>query len=306
MASYLVFSLKAYSVYSNAESARVINIKVVSTDTFIRFFERDISYGGQVALHRAVETLIIEIDQNGYLSASTAEGLLAELIEYGTLSSTPKILMENHTIVNWVDKLKINSENMNINLAYDIVSVKVNQSNPWYLDLHLHLKLNVSDYENTSKWIKDYTILTQLPVNGLKDPFYVEETNGAINQTIQQSISEGDYGNTTDHSPFLTHLEDGRYAIFDDAPSYIQRLEGDFTTGSDYGIESIINKSRLSDTGSTISNVDYLYWPSTATNAVTIKTGGSCDIFPSWLFLDTDQTNTSGVNHKQKYNVVDC
>ena len=90
------------------------------------------------------------------------------------------------------------------------------------------------------------------------------------------------------------------YMASDDGPSFLDRLEGSlsispkYQTGSQIGIESIVDLSELSAVGLSIkpsqSDIDYLYFDSATHSGYPVN-----DSSYSWLRIDSDHANTYGL-----------
>ena len=135
----------------------------------------------------------------------------------------------------------------------------------------------MNDKEGLASWKKSQVISTFIPVGGFEDPSHIINTRvlRKINRTIY-SFDNTSIANLSGHF-------NGKYYIANpDAPSFLKRLEGDFTSDPN-GIETFVDTYEIQLQGypikSTMSVVDHIYF----TDA---DTGSTVSGMPSGFRID--------------------
>jgi hypothetical protein len=112
-------------------------------------------------------------------------------------------------------------------------------------------------------------IVSLVPIEGVIDPYVMLESNETINQTITPTdIIVWNISRTAEF------INQGQYRHHQDAPSIIDRFEGNIKASDCCGIESLMDPVRIGNAGLTVwkdwennkSNVDYMYWGETERN----------------------------------------
>ena len=126
------------------------------------------------------------------------------------------------------------------------------------------------------------TINTYISVTNFEDPIYSISTNGLITNSINKTPYEVPIaiGNLPDH------VENSYYIAHSDAPSFLNRLEGNLSDDAN-GIESLVYLPRL-PSPEIKSCVDYIYF--STDNPATSGVSG----MPSWFKLDTPHLSVYG------------
>jgi hypothetical protein len=216
----------------------------------------------------------------------------------GTINGETQSLMADTTFMDWVDSMKEQGSSININIDFDIESITINQSDPWAVDVYIEANIFVEDVTEIARWNTTKIITSSIPIEGFEDPTYAVKTNGkilnVINKTPYTSFVSG-----TDTSNLQSHTTNSYYLAWSTGPSFLMRLEGDFSS-SPQGIESLINLQKLIDQGeetSARSVVDHIYWSNKSVTSYDI------DYMPGWFMMDDEYNSDEGIDHLELYEV---
>ncbi|AJF62234.1 MAG: hypothetical protein QT11_C0001G0076 [archaeon GW2011_AR20] len=188
----------------------------------------------------------------------------------------------DYTLNNTLNEIRLLAEQQGATLEYTqedvdnaINSLTISHETPWTLKVSMNFKYRVSDIKNEVSWeINNANIYSTLNVENYRDPFYlIEPELGKFGVRIRKTP----YGDFSDINDFNDHIKKVYFRANSNAPSFLVRLEGDFTPSSN-GIESILDPNYYSNP-SGLSSLDYQYL-----NGVV----GSCVFgMPSNFKLDT-------------------
>jgi hypothetical protein len=152
--------------------------------------------------------------------------------------------------------------------------------------------LNMQDRAQLAKWNRTETIVGRIPISNFEDPLYLIATAGRLtnsfNKTLTSTFVQG-----SDVSALLDHATNSRYIASTSAPSFINRLQGQITTASPYGIESLVNLQKLAAQGISLQDkscVDYIYFSNS--NPTSYHVTG----MPSWFKIDSAHIPVYQVN----------
>lgn len=169
---------------------------------------------------------------------------------YGSSSNAPN--MDGIGINNWTGKMdKRSTKFLRIESNMSITNPRLTQKSQWEVIALADIIINTS-MENMSYNIKK-TINTSFSIRGYEDPLYLYEgESNKINITSVYRFSED---NT------YTMLVNRTYRHTGLGPSFIMRMEQDYSNSSCCGIQSLIDNSLVtSPSHYDRSFVDYLYW----------------------------------------------
>ena len=233
----VVFSYETEIPYNNFESEKP-QIKVVNA--FIKdieevFLTRVLYSSGLVVLNA------LENETEYYGKVDNVEIAAESLLLLGEWpSGTYEPIMENHTLMNWTEKL--------VGLAWDEFKIKMNltfhevrvrQYSPWFLSIETDFTMLVN-YSETTYLIGD-EISINLSVIGRRDPLFIQldhflnnDSDRIINKV---HIEEWNY------SSIIEHIDNQTFEFSNRAPSYIMRMENKSEYSTCCGIESFMNSS---------------------------------------------------------------
>lgn len=288
----LTFLFLTVEIYSFIDANDSKMTRVETMNSFLHGLEENLERQLYITGFRIIFLAETQIVANG--SYIDVDSFFDEAFFNGTVNG-----QENNTFLTGVTYddilLSINekAQKINVNISLENTVITVDQSDPWFVDFTMTSDFVMRDSEGLANWSKVQTISAQIPIVGFEDPFYTLNTNAKVSRKINRTEFEGNYVSGSDVSNLYAHVANGYFAANPAAPSFLHRLEGNFSA-DEYGIESFVNIAQLSSQGistKTKSTIDYIYF------------SGSDPIYYSvpsmqaWFLIDDES------NHLTKYNV---
>ena len=291
LTAVIIMTYTSYNTYRLSDSMDVIQTRIETVNFFLKDVEKDLSKGVFIAGFRTLLSFNELIVSNGtYLD--DVDLRFNEAFLGGTLYSKPASLMQDSTFIDWANKISAEADKIDVVFNYTINSIKINQTDPWFIDVSLDLTLDVRDKKNISYWVRDKHLVTSIKITDFEDPLYIINSKGRItNPIIQTSITQFVVNGNVEN--LLKHANNSYYTAHNDSPSFLMRLEGNLGN-STYGIESLVNLAEFQDQGIAINDrsiVDYIYFGTQ--NTVNFRINAT----PSWFKIDQ--------NHLDFYQVTD-
>jgi hypothetical protein len=295
----LIFSLSIGNNYSMREKIFAIETRIYTMNNFITDIENDVQRAAYIAGIRSLLALENHIFLSGEYLSDLDNDFKKAFIN-GTINNTNSSLLINNTFSDWIDKIEYEAEKIDIIMNFTINSITLTQKDPWKVTINIDSTIHLKDKKDVSDWNKEKLITTDISIEGLEDPIYLVETNGVIENYIIKS-NYSSFTNGIDITNLLDHTDNGYYVAFDKAPSYLMRLQGNFSDSS-AGIESLVDIDNLISNGIITygkSIVDYVYFG--PNNPDKDHVSGA----PSWFKLDNYTNSNNTLNHHELYEVTD-
>lgn len=278
-----------YSAYTTSrlnERMSPVQTRIETVNFFIKDVEKDLSKGIYIAGYRAMLSLNQHITTNGtYLDDVNLR--FKEAFMNGTIKNISYLLMQDSTFTDWANKISAEADKVDVLFNYTINEVKVNQSNPWAVDIGVNITLEISDKRNTSYWIREKYLETKVSIIDFEDPLYIVNSGGRVTSTIRISpIST--FVNNGNVLNLLIHTNSSYYIVHNDSPSFLMRLEGNVDNSS-LGIESLVNLDKFIAQGLPLKDksiVDSVYFGNRS--AVNHRINST----PEWFKIDQDHLET--------------
>ena len=270
----------SYSTYKLSEKMEVIETRVETINFFIKDVERDLKKGIYIAGFRTLLSFNQFIVNNGsYIDNVNVR--FKEAFLNGTIMQQQLSLLKDSTFTDWANKISVEANKIDILFNSTLNDIKLNQSDPWNVEIGVNLSLYVRDKRNTSYWIRDRYLTTRINIIGFEDPLYIVASNGRVTNAIRQSNITNFVvgGNVKD---LMTHTNNSWYIAHNDSPSFLMRFEGNLGN-STYGIESLVNLEEFIQQGLTLKDrsvVDYIYFGTKST------TNFRVNATPEWFKID--------------------
>ncbi len=288
----LVLFLVTYSFASVIKDRKPINRRIETMNSFVDSIEKDLPRQLYISGFRTIFLIEKEVlDTGSYVSNINAT--IDELFYNGSMNNVAEGLMIGANFSGIQGFLDSKAEKINAEVILENPSLKVTQDDPWNVKFSLTVDMLVVDNADLVSWNRTQTIDVFIPVENFEDPIYIVETNNVvtnkINQTSYMPFVEGN-----DVSNLSSHLSNSSYTASNLAPSFLQRLGGDFSA-SDNGIESLVYLPLLSSQGIPIDDkciVDYIYFSSDNPTPL-YRTNG----MQSWFKLDDAHRDIYGVTN---------
>lgn len=269
------------SLYSAIEGRRSIQKRIETLNNFVFSVQEDIGRQTYISGYRSILSIENYITNKGAF-VKDARGAMVEALMNGTINSENMSLMEGFELKDWNPQLTAAGNKMNIVLNYSLANLSVTQDDPWSITIQANVSLFVQDKNNLASWNTTRQVKTQIEIVGFEDPFYVIGTGGLVANKINRTAYRPFVTNGNNVSNLSIHNQNGLYIESPLAPSFLKRLEGNFSADPN-GIESLVYITKLVNQGMTIKDksiVDYVYFSSD--NPPTKRVNG----MPSWFKLD--------------------
>jgi hypothetical protein len=214
-----------------------------------------------------------------------------ELFFNGSINGTPQAVMANNTFPVWRDRMLAQASKIDVDLSLGASQVSIAHSSPWDVTGQFDLAISVLDDVTNASWNAVEQISGSVHIEQFEDPVYRLNTAGMVsNSVFRTNITDFVQGNDTTN--LMVHTNNSYYRAWDAAPTYLDRFEGRLNVSSQYGIESLVNLQKLSDSGISIQSksiVDHIYFSSDNPARCTAS------YVPAWWRLDnlTDTSNTT-------------
>ena len=290
----LSLALVSFSIFSVVKERDSVVKRVQTLNSFVFSIEKDLQRKLFISGFRIIFLFEKRILENGtYISDSETvfnESFFSGTIE-GKLQGDEVTLMQGVTFPEIKDDLEKTASKVNLKLSLENPVLSVYHKSPWFVHLRLVTNFSVTDTTNLASWNKTLVTEADVPVEGFEDPFYIVGTGGKIFQKINQTpyttfVVGNDVSNLEDH------LNKSYYIATNLSPSFLNRLEGNFTA-SDFGIESLVYLPDLAAQGLNIKDksvVDSIYFGTS--NPPTKNVQG----MPSWFKIDAAHYETYNVS----------
>ena len=291
LTAVIIITYSAYNTYNLSDKMEVIQTRIETVNFFIKDVEKDLIKGAYIAGFRTLLSLNQFIATNGTFLDNVNDRFNESFLN-GTIRNQSLKLMKDSTFTNWANKISAEADKIDIIFNFTVKDVRLNQSDPWSVDIGLNISLDIRDKRNTSYWIRDRYLTARMDIIGFEDPLYVVNSRGRVTNAISMSnitnfVINGDAAN------LLFHLNSSHYISHNDSPNFLMRFENNLSSSS-VGIESLVNLDKFQRQGLAIkerSVVDYIYFGTKSTS--NYKTNST----PDWFRIDQE--------HLETYNATD-
>ena len=279
--------LISVSVYSLARERENVGNRIETMNNYVFSLEEDIERKLYISGFRIIFLFEKRMLETGNyitdIDSIFSEAFLNGTID-GTVNADELSLIEGVTFSNI--SADINEDSSKVNIAVNLTNpvITVSQIDPWNVLVNLSVDLLIEDVSGLAYWNLSSSYEVEVPVTNFEDPLYIIGTNGRISHKINETpylVSE--LVNGTNYTNIIDHLNKFYYVETMDAPSFLNRLEGNFSADPQ-GIESLVNIQSLSNAGVSIEDkvtVDHVYF------SFSNPSGSTYSGMPSWFELDS-------------------
>ena len=269
--------LTSYTLYSNLQERKAIQKRIETMNSFINSINQDLERKLFIAGFRALFTFENRIIETGaYISDVNAS--FQEMFFNGTFNNQPQSIMLGATFADITNDIQSLGRKIAINITLVNPKANIDQIDPWHVRITLNGNFTIKDENNLASWNTALSANGIIPIHYFDDPVYTINTGSLIvakiNQTIYSSFNP---------TSLLDHAIKQYYKESTQAPSFLDRFEGNLSTNNPYGIESLVDIQSLQSKGLSTqqkSIVDYIYFSSS--NPSFCHVSGT----PSWFYLD--------------------
>lgn len=276
----IIATYSTFSSYRLNDKMDVIETRIETVNLFIKDVEKDLNKGSYIAGFRSILSFNEFITSNGSFLTNTNERFKEAFLN-GTINKKPLSLMKDSTFTDWVNRISAEADKIDIILNFTINGIKLNQSDPWSVDVWINASLNIRDKRDTSSWVRNRYLITKISIIGFEDPLYIVKSQGKVTNPLRKAnitnfVVNGDVTN------LILHMNNSYYITHNESPSFLMRLEGNLGN-STYGIESLVNLEKFQQQGITIKDrsiVDHVYFGTESTYNCGVNNT------PEWFKID--------------------
>ena len=283
----IVLTYSTYTSQKLNERMNPIQTRIDTVNFFIKDVENDLGKGIYIAGFRTLLSFNQYITANGtYID--DVDSRFKESFLNGTIHNISFSLMQDSTFTNWANKISAQAEKVDILFNYTINDVRLNQSDPWSVDISVNITLDIRDKKNTSYWIREKYLVKKISIMDFEDPLYIVNSKGRATSTIRRSNFTTNFVVDHDVKNLMLHTNGSYYIYHNDSPSYIMRLKGVIGNSTE-GIESLVNLEKFSSQGLALKDrsiVDSIYFGNSATTNFRINNT------PEWFKIDQGHLET--------------
>jgi hypothetical protein len=243
----------------------VTRMKIRTTNNFIDQSDDIVRTQAIISSKKAITTLINEIETDDFFPDFDLE--FASCLTTGNFSSSSDC-GDNTNLKELVEEnlTTFLREHMGLDAEFEIRNVRLDQTNPWELEVHLDFTMKIE--EELMSWRITESINESFTILGFKDPIKVNKDTSVSSYTPENDvINIGDrYKAINDEwmevpSTLNSLVMNGNYFEYDLGISFLNRLKGNLTP-SNLGIVSIepiiIDGGNVVRSGS--SSLDWHFW----------------------------------------------
>lgn len=264
-------------VYSYMRQKEVIKNRVKSMDSFMAALENNLERQAQISGFRILFLGISRTSQTGeYLT--NFNSFVNEAFFSGTVNGAPEFLMIGATRDALIESVREKALKINANVTMENTQINITQKDPWTVKIVISSDFVLKDLQGLAEWRKRQNITSYVSIEGFEDPLYIKSTVGKLgapikNEKIKKTPYDGEYCVGGDRSNLSDHYRGGYYAPNPNAPSFLNRLQGNLSANEN-GIESFVITDELEaqrvatdkfdDIPYDETRIDYLYFNETA------------------------------------------
>jgi hypothetical protein len=282
--------LASFSLYDEIQDRKAIQKRVDTMNGYLFSLEEDLSRQLYISGYRIIFLAMSEIysppagyiaDMNLFFEDAIDDGIMQSLGETGPARNP---ILNEFTKDDIVNEMKTNAKEIGTRVELGDPDVTLSQDDPWHIKITMKVDLLFEDESGIAKWNKkDHEIVAYIPITEFEDPiYYVGSSGNMVNKIVRSETCDATSCDLENHVLSKEYVENPN------APSFLKRLQGDFSSDPN-GIESIVYMPQLElalgpgNTYNDRSIVDYKYFGDVS--EVVTYTGTSP--YPSWLKFDS-------------------
>lgn len=289
MMAFVIISLFVLSVmfYSEFSSRASVQKRVETLSDFVSASEADLSRQLFITGYRAIFYMEKEIVDSGSYLGKDVNSVLEEIFFNGTINGREEPLLQQITFDRMNRLLSERAAVISADAYFSNPRIAVSQDDPWNVKFTFTSELFVADRNNLALWNKTQVTEVLISISNFTDPVYFVETAGNIAPPVFVRTPFEVF----DSSSLNQHIQGKYYRAHDDAPSFLDRLEGNLFAGSSQGIESLVYVEDIPmEYRGDGSIVDYMYFSGAVSPHCHISG------MQSWVRLDEAHWNYYGVS----------
>jgi len=270
----------SFEVYSSARKGNSIQTRVDTMKNFLNSIESNLERQMFISGFRILFLSETEIADGNYIDV---DDFFNEAFFNGTINEIPEeSILPGATYDSITSSINAKASKINVVINMTNPVITIEQVDPWNVKFTLSTTFVMEDKEGLARWEKVQNISAFIPIEGFEDPIFTIE--GRVPRQIYKSPYDGYFNDSNDLSNLSLHFYGKYYVNNTDAPSFLNRLEGNLSADPN-GIESFVDIHDISaqslDVDTEKSAVDHIYFGPSG------PTGESVSGMPAYLRLDT-------------------
>lgn len=229
-------------------------LRVRTMDEFITDFGDDSRRAAYISGFRALIAIEQYLNDRGEYVDDLAP-IFVEAFVNGTIEGEHYAVLDDSTFNDYLANVEERASLVGISLDATVFDVTLSQSTPWSVDVNFLLRVVVNDSRGQASWNYTESFTTEVSIFDLRDPVYSVSTYGKVPNTIRKStLTMGLLVVGNDTSGLEEEIQNMTYREDPSAPSFLQRIAGDLTGNSTYGIASLVDLDNLDAQGLEVEN----------------------------------------------------
>ncbi len=299
LASVFLFLFFSFTNNGFDDSVSDFRERVFFVSSFVDSLRSDFERAVYIGSFRSLLALEDYVSSRGsfFSNESETESFFRESLVNGTINGSVMDIMNDSSLNSYLLKAGAHASAVGLLVNVSIVNVSLSQDDPWHVKVVVDSNNFVSDLNGLVWWDFNQTVVSVVPVIGLKDPLYSVNTLGLVPNTIRNfSLPSTGFVNESnnDTSVLRQFLEGMYYRASPDAPSLLHRFFNDLSPDVN-GIESLVYLPALSDQGLVVfsdrSVVDHIYFSDVFDNSSDRCSIDGMIYSPDWFRIDGDHVD---------------
>lgn len=275
----------SYTLYDVIQDRSSINNRIETLNDFVFVIEEDVPRYLYISGFRSLFLFqTYTVDNRAYIDDVNLR--FNELYFNGTLNGNQEDIMDGAKFEDMQDVFSQFASKVNANVSFSEPVVYLEQVDPWNINIVFESDVIIKDLGDLAIWNKTLHVEKKVPIEDFEDPIYLISTGQVTNKIVKSPYDNSTFVIGGDISNFEEHVENSYYLSSESAPSYLNRLEGNFSSDEN-GIESFVYLPELSAQGVSVNDkscVDYVYFSSD--DPVDYSISG----MPSWFGVDDENS----------------
>lgn len=289
----IILIFVSFGVYSEIYKRGKVKTRISTMESFISSIEKNLERQTYIAGYRIFFLAGVHMTSSGkYIDV---DEFFNEAFFNGTINGTENEFLAGVNYPDLMESLTEKSDKISVIITLTNPTIEIEQEDPWNVRFTLTSDLVVEDKAGLASWTRQQVISSVIPIEGFEDPLFAIKTYTKVPRKIVRTPYESNYVTAGGDSTNLqNHISGKYYAANPNAPSFLNRLEGNFSSDIN-GIESFVVIPDLSLQGLQTyekSCVDYIYFSSSNPSYSSVST------LPSWFRIDDEN------NRRDFYNIT--
>jgi len=273
--------------------------RILTMSDFLNDFLADAHRATSIAGFRAFIALEEYLSEEGTFLQDPVPAFTEAFLN-GTIDGQAYEVMANSTFNEYLARVNAEAARIGVRLNTSVANITLTQATPWSVDITFTLTINLTDTRGLARWDTTSSFTSTVSIHDLRDPVYSVSTYGKVPNTFRESpYNNSQFVTGNDTTVLDDELTNSYYREDPHAPSFLQRLAGNLSGSSKYGIASLVDLDDLNAQGlyvkTGVSVVDYRYFSNASTTNYCPQDGAP---LPSWFKIDAAHYNDAAHDYE--------